>query len=267
MRSKSEHPAGSSSGSGPSHCGARSGTGSSSLPHSTHPAYYSLWRWRRPTPLRALWPIDSATSLDSAWWWRINPGGGGIAAARAALSAPADGHTLALLTNDFCRGQRSHPCRAMSPSPIFFALEKRQRAGLEAGADALSFQVAPRLPRRGYDDPLAVDLGYDRVGDEVTQRGLNSSTAALLASPRLSGSCTASARSRREGTYPHCRGASGVQRVVGVIIAAAVLKESLTRWRIMTALLIAPLPSAVAAGSAERQLYAPASKPLDLPPA
>ena len=28
-----------------------------------------------------------------------NPGGGGIAAARAALSAPADGHTLALLTN------------------------------------------------------------------------------------------------------------------------------------------------------------------------
>ena len=28
-----------------------------------------------------------------------NPGGGGIAAARAVLSAPADGHTLALLTN------------------------------------------------------------------------------------------------------------------------------------------------------------------------
>src|SRR6185436_4408847 len=28
-----------------------------------------------------------------------NPGGGGIAAARTVLSAPADGHTLALLTN------------------------------------------------------------------------------------------------------------------------------------------------------------------------
>src|SRR5215510_6182328 len=28
-----------------------------------------------------------------------NPGGGGIAAARAVLAAPADGHTLALLTN------------------------------------------------------------------------------------------------------------------------------------------------------------------------
>src|SRR6185436_10779450 len=28
-----------------------------------------------------------------------NPGGGGIAAARSVLSAPADGHTLALLTN------------------------------------------------------------------------------------------------------------------------------------------------------------------------
>src|SRR5262245_30598502 len=28
-----------------------------------------------------------------------NPGGGGIAAARAVISAPADGHTLALLTN------------------------------------------------------------------------------------------------------------------------------------------------------------------------
>jgi tripartite-type tricarboxylate transporter receptor subunit TctC len=35
--------------------------------------------------------------LDSAWWVENNPGGGGIAAARAALSA--HGHTLALLTN------------------------------------------------------------------------------------------------------------------------------------------------------------------------
>ena len=73
---------------------------SSCLPQSTHPAYYSrlaLAEW--PTPPRALWPIELGDKLGQRVVVENNPGGGGIAAARAALSAPADGHTLALLTN------------------------------------------------------------------------------------------------------------------------------------------------------------------------
>ncbi|MBO0765924.1 MAG: tripartite tricarboxylate transporter substrate binding protein [Hyphomicrobiaceae bacterium] len=94
-----------------------------------------------------------------------NPGGGGIAAARAVLSAPADGHTLALLTNGtsisvslfknltFDPLTEFAPVSKLGAFEFFFAVK----------ADA-SYRALAELVKAARDNPGKLNIGTVNPG-------------------------------------------------------------------------------------------------------
>ena len=100
-----------------------------------------------------------------------NPGGGGIAAARAVLSAPADGHTLALLTNGTSISVSLFKNLTFDPVTVAGTF---MRGSVRAGDDALAtdnvfhFVVSPVQPVR----VIVVDRGGTGGGALYLNRAL-----------------------------------------------------------------------------------------------
>jgi tripartite-type tricarboxylate transporter receptor subunit TctC len=94
-----------------------------------------------------------------------NPGGGGIAAARSALSAPADGHTLALLTNGTSISVSLFKNLTFNPLVAFAPVTKIGKFEFFLAANASSpYRSLADMIKAARDNPGKLNVGTINPG-------------------------------------------------------------------------------------------------------